>query len=164
MTPVLDLTVDSALELSFQEAVAPELLWQSLSSNGRCNWPETAHRISLVGVEPSHTFLILNRDVSPGDPRRFCQVTGGMNGLGLLIEIGDGDDVGIVAGAYAGWGRRIQITERDPWVVSSADELVLQPRENALSIAYNWVMLGVLNSEYCMRPVENYRIPSVVIC
>ena len=164
MTPLLDLTVDSALELSYQEAVAPELLWQSLSSNGRCNRPEAEHRISLVGIKPSHTFLILNRDMSPWEPRRFCQVTGGMNGLGLLIEIGDGDDVGIVAGACAGWGRRIQITERDPWVVSSADELALQRRENAISVAYNRVMLGVLTSEYCIRPVEDYRIPSVVIC
>ena len=162
MTPLLLESPDTAPDFAIQEAVEPDLLlWESLTSAGRCTWAEAAGLVSLVGVEPAWTFLILSRDVAPETSTRFCQMTGGMYGRDLLVEIGEGNDVAIVSPAHAGFGRRVQITEATPWEIGNADELVLQPRAAILSIAYDWVVCGELSLKYRLRPVPTYPIPAV---
>lgn len=162
MMPQLLERPDLDLDYALQEAVAPDLLcWEGLTSNGKCNWVEAAQLVTLVGIDPAYTYLILSRDVAPETSTRFCQMTGGMYGRDLLVEIGEGNDVAIVSPAHAGFGRRVPITESDPWEFSTADEYLLLPREAAIPIAFDWLIHGELDSGYRLRPVPTYPIPTV---
>jgi hypothetical protein len=161
MTSLLIDRPELDLDYALQEETAPDLLvWESLTSGGRCTWVEACCMIALVGVEPGFTFLILNRDEPAETSTRFCQMTGGLHG-GLLVEIGGGDDVGIVAPWGAGWGRRVTVTESSPWEFSTADELVLLPREAVMPIAFDWLVHSELSPKYQLRPVEGYPMPAV---
>ncbi|MHC5796172.1 hypothetical protein ACVXZ4_08445 [Lacisediminihabitans sp. FW035] len=152
----LELEPDYAL----QEAVPDLLVWESLTSGGRCTWFEADRKVTLIGVDPAFTFLTLNLDQPAETSTRFCQMTGGMHG-GLLIEIGGGAGVGIVAPCDAGRGRRVTVTESSPWEYSTADELVLLPRDAVMPIACDWLIHGDLSPKYRLRPVEGYPMPAV---
>ena len=151
---------DIDLDYALREETSPDLLnWISLTSSGKCTWVEATQMVTLVGVDRAFTFLILHRNEPVETSRRFCQTTGGLRGGLLLVEIGEGENVGIVAPSDASVGRQIPVTESDPWEFSTADEYVLLPREAAIPIAFDWLMHSELDSKYRLRPVENFPLP-----
>ena len=152
---------DLDLDYALREETTPDLLnWVSLTSSGKCTWVEAAQMVTLVGVDPAFTFLILSRDEPIETSHRFCQTTGGLHGGLLLVEIGEGDNVGIVAPWDARFGRQIPVTESSPWEFSTADEFVLLPRGAVIPITFDWLVHIELSSKYRLRPVEDFSLPT----
>ncbi|WP_354575975.1 hypothetical protein [Frigoribacterium sp. UYMn621] len=164
MTSLLLERPDTAPDDATREAVAPErLCWSGLNSDGICTWGEALGLISLVGVQEEFTFLTLYRDAAVDPAQRFFQCTGGGPKVGgrLLAEIGNGNDVAVMAPWDAAVGRRVEITTAEPWAYSEADEQGLLPREELLAIAYEWVMHGKVSPKYRLRRVPTFNLPVV---
>lgn len=163
MTLLLLNRLDIDLDYALREETSPDLLnWISLTSSGKCTWVEATQMVTLVGIDPAFTFLILHRNEPIETSHRFCQTTGGLRGGLLLVEIGEGENVGIVAPSDASVGRQIPVTESSPWEFSTADEHVLLPRGAVIPITFDWLVHMELSSKYRLRPVENFLLPTPV--
>lgn len=155
-------TPSTALAPAIQESAQPErLFWRTPESSGECTWLEARSMIACVGHDPGFVYLILHAEDGPGLPGTFAQCTGGGPDFDLLVEIGYGDTVGIVALAGVGTGQLIWITQDEPWCRSAADHRVLLPTDAMAAIAYVWITGSRLDPAYELRPVEDYETPLV---
>ena len=147
------------LELSVEPR---KIFWRNLTDAGETSWFDIQSLITRVGHDPSFAYLVIHEEDGPGLPGTFAQCTGGGKDVDLLIEVGYGDTVGIVAPIGAGSEQHVWITQDEPWCRTSADPRVLLPVAAMAPLAFSWITHGSLDPALELRCVEDYELPRYI--